>query len=104
MSMRRLWACAILGCAASPPNAMPAAGATDAAIDAARIDAALSDDGGAVPAPSRVLGVTITNPWVAGSGASGATLSARLRGLVGSSGRRPTARVVLDERIDRVFL
>jgi hypothetical protein len=50
--------------------------------------------------PPSVFGVTITDPWAAES--STAVLTA-LDGLRRSGGRLPTARVVFDEGVDRVF-
>ncbi len=48
-----------------------------------------------------VFGVTITNPWVAGTG-SGTDLRDELRALRSPTGRLPMARVVFDEEIDEV--
>ncbi len=67
------------------------------AADASRPDAG---DGPTTRPP--VFGVTITDPWAA-EGSGGAALRTALRALVGPSGRRPMARVVFDEGVDRVF-
>ncbi|MBI5502877.1 MAG: hypothetical protein HY907_21715 [Deltaproteobacteria bacterium] len=58
-------------------------------------------DGDAVEVGGRIFGVTVTDPWAAES--PGGALGAALDGLVGTGGRQPTARVVFDEGIDRVF-
>lgn len=76
----------------------------DAGSDAGRDGGSPAPDaGGGMPADrSPVLGVTITDPWVAGSSA-GAALRDELRALAGPGGRKPMARVVFDEGVDRVF-
>ena len=78
------------------------------ADDSARPDDVSGSDGEAeadaeadAGAGKRVFGVTVTDPWVADSPTS--TLTDRLDGLVGAGGRKPAARVVFDEGIDRVF-
>lgn len=60
------------------------------------------DAGGAPAVRAPVLGVTITDPWVAGT-QGGAALSTELRALAGRNGRTPMARVVFDEGVDRVL-
>ncbi|MBI5488436.1 MAG: hypothetical protein HY905_13975 [Deltaproteobacteria bacterium] len=65
-----------------------------------------SDDGGgtdgdAAEVAGRIFGGTVTDPWAAE--APGGALGTALDGLVGAGGRRPTARVVFDEGIDRIF-
>jgi hypothetical protein len=65
----------------------------DAAPDGNAADAGLADDAAA----ARVFGVTVDDPWAASTADS--LLGERLDGLVGSGGRKPTARVVFDEGV-----
>ena len=74
----------------------------DADVDAdADADAYAEADADADADAERIFGVTVTDPWAADSPTS--ALGTALDGLVGAGGRRPTARVVFDEGIDRVF-
>jgi hypothetical protein len=80
-------------------------GATSPSDAAGESDAPLDDamraDGGPAARPLPIFGVTLVDPWSAGSG----TLASRLRGLEHvPSGRLAVARVVFDEGVDRVFL
>lgn len=99
-----------LGCGTGGrPGERDAAGALDASADDAGTDPDAHlhdagrppDAGGDAATAERIFGVTITDPWIAES--TPLPLTQRLDGLVGPQGRRPTARVVLDEGVDQVF-
>jgi hypothetical protein len=71
---------------------------TDADIDSdTSTDIATDDDTHTDTDPDRVFGITVDDPW--GATASECPLNAKLDGLVGGGGRKPTVRVVFDEYV-----